>query len=106
MLSVAAGGASWSMDLLGGAPLPDTRRSNPLWCAGNQWVEWGWRLSLGLAAVPAVVLTLGGLVLPESPSSLIERCAVLLPLSLLLSSQHPGDASNSSYISALPFCTR
>lgn len=33
----------------------------------------GWRLSLGLAAVPAVILTLGGIFLPESPNSLIER---------------------------------
>ena len=33
----------------------------------------GWRLSLGLAGVPACVLLLGGLLLPESPNSLIER---------------------------------
>lgn len=33
----------------------------------------GWRLSLGLAAVPAFVLLLGGILLPESPNSLIER---------------------------------
>ncbi|XP_024382260.1 sugar transport protein 7 isoform X2 [Physcomitrium patens] len=35
--------------------------------------SWGWRLSLGLAAVPAVLLTLGGLYCPETPNSLIER---------------------------------
>lgn len=41
---------------------------------GLQWVEgWGWRLSLGLSAIPATVLLLGGVVLPESPCSLIER---------------------------------
>eukprot|EP00897_Mesotaenium_endlicherianum_P004019 jgi/Mesen1/3645/ME000020S03175 len=34
---------------------------------------WGWRLSLGLAGVPAVMLTIGGLILPETPNSLIER---------------------------------
>ena len=34
---------------------------------------WGWRLSLGLAAVPGTILLLGGLFLPESPNSLIER---------------------------------
>lgn len=39
-------------------------------------MPWGWRLSLGLAAVPAMLLLLGGLVLPESPNSLIERWAV------------------------------
>ncbi|PRW33669.1 H(+) hexose cotransporter 2 [Chlorella sorokiniana] len=33
----------------------------------------GWRLSLGLAAVPAMILTLGGIILPDSPNSLIER---------------------------------
>ena len=34
---------------------------------------WGWRLSLGLSAVPGFVLLVGGLVLPETPNSLIER---------------------------------
>ncbi|KAL4422990.1 hypothetical protein ABPG77_005470 [Micractinium sp. CCAP 211/92] len=38
----------------------------------NKWDE-GWRLSLGLAGVPAVILLLGGLLLPESPNSLVER---------------------------------
>lgn len=37
-------------------------------------MPWGWRLSLGLAGLPATLLLLGGLVLPESPNSLIERC--------------------------------
>lgn len=34
---------------------------------------WGWRLSLGLAAVPATFMTVGGYFLPETPNSLIER---------------------------------
>lgn len=34
---------------------------------------WGWRLSLGLAGVPAILLTLGGLFCPETPNSLIQR---------------------------------
>jgi MFS family permease len=34
---------------------------------------WGWRLSVGLAVIPAIILTLGGLLLPESAQSLIER---------------------------------
>ncbi|CAI0429890.1 unnamed protein product, partial [Linum tenue] len=33
----------------------------------------GWRLSLGLAGVPAVLLTLGALLVSETPNSLIER---------------------------------
>lgn len=33
----------------------------------------GWRLSLGLAAVPAILMTIGGVLLPETPNSLIER---------------------------------
>jgi MFS family permease len=34
---------------------------------------WGWRVSLGLASIPAMLLLLGSLVLPETPTSLIER---------------------------------
>lgn len=32
---------------------------------------WGWRISLGMAAVPAIVLILGSLFLPETPNSLL-----------------------------------
>lgn len=39
----------------------------------RQLHPWGWRVSLGLAGVPALVLTLGGVFLPETPNSLIER---------------------------------
>ncbi|CAL4983711.1 unnamed protein product [Urochloa decumbens] len=34
---------------------------------------WGWRLSLGLAAVPAVLFTLGAAFLPETPNSLVQQ---------------------------------
>ena len=34
---------------------------------------WGWRVSLALAAVPAAIITLGSLFLPDTPNSLIER---------------------------------
>ncbi|XP_047327029.1 sugar transport protein 7 [Impatiens glandulifera] len=34
---------------------------------------WGWRVSLGLAAAPALMMTVGGILLPETPNSLIER---------------------------------
>ncbi|KAH7569132.1 hypothetical protein ACOSP7_012365 [Xanthoceras sorbifolium] len=41
---------------------------------GTQKLEpWGWRLSLGLAALPASLMTVGGIFLPETPNSLIER---------------------------------
>ncbi|KAK9148416.1 hypothetical protein Scep_007173 [Stephania cephalantha] len=35
--------------------------------------EWGWRVSLAMAAIPAFILTLGALCLPETPNSLIQR---------------------------------
>ena len=43
--------------------------------AGTQHMagDAGWRTSLGLAGVPALILTLGALLLPETPNSLVER---------------------------------
>jgi MFS transporter, SP family, sugar:H+ symporter len=35
--------------------------------------EWGWRVSLGLAGVPALIITIGSIGLPDTPNSLIER---------------------------------
>eukprot|EP00249_Psilotum_nudum_P021850 c28281_g1_i1 orf=949-2544(+) len=41
---------------------------------GTQKIHpWGWRLSLGLAAVPATCMIIGGIFLPDTPNSLIER---------------------------------
>lgn len=34
---------------------------------------WGWRLSLGLATFPAVLMFIGGLFCPETPNSLVEQ---------------------------------
>ncbi|GLU09914.1 hypothetical protein SLE2022_267490 [Rubroshorea leprosula] len=34
---------------------------------------WGWRLSLGLATIPAVLMFVGGWFLPETPNSLVEQ---------------------------------
>ncbi|KAJ4708499.1 Sugar transport protein [Melia azedarach] len=34
---------------------------------------WGWRLSLGLATIPALLMFLGGIFLPETPNSLVEQ---------------------------------
>jgi MFS family permease len=33
----------------------------------------GWRISLGLAGIPAALLTIGGIFLPETPNSLVQR---------------------------------
>ncbi|KAK9983351.1 hypothetical protein SO802_032876 [Lithocarpus litseifolius] len=35
--------------------------------------SWGWRLSLGLAVVPAAIMTIGALLISDTPSSLVER---------------------------------
>ncbi|KAE8707506.1 Sugar transport protein 9 [Hibiscus syriacus] len=35
--------------------------------------RWGWRLSLGGAMVPALIITVGSLLLPDTPNSMIER---------------------------------
>ncbi|CAL0325685.1 unnamed protein product [Lupinus luteus] len=34
---------------------------------------WGWRLSLGMAAIPAILMTVGGIFLPDTPNSLVRR---------------------------------
>lgn len=34
---------------------------------------WGWRLSLALAGVPAILLAVGAIFLPETPNSLVQR---------------------------------
>ncbi|CAN6463004.1 unnamed protein product [Victoria cruziana] len=34
---------------------------------------WGWRLSVGLATVPATLMFVGGCFLPETPNSLVEQ---------------------------------
>lgn len=34
---------------------------------------WGWRLSLGLAVVPAVVMTIGSFLITDTPNGLVER---------------------------------
>ncbi|KAG8082167.1 hypothetical protein GUJ93_ZPchr0014g46567 [Zizania palustris] len=34
---------------------------------------WGWRVSLGLAAVPATVIVVGAFFVPDTPSSLVLR---------------------------------
>ncbi|VVB15177.1 unnamed protein product [Arabis nemorensis] len=34
---------------------------------------WGWRLSLGLAGIPALLLTVGAFFVTETPNSLVER---------------------------------
>ncbi|EEF48496.1 sugar transporter, putative [Ricinus communis] len=36
-------------------------------------LSWGWRLCLGLAIVPATTMVIGGLIISDTPSSLVER---------------------------------
>ncbi|NP_001267817.1 hexose transporter HT2 [Vitis vinifera] len=40
---------------------------------GTAKISWGWRLSLGLAIVPSVIMTVGALLISDTPSSLVER---------------------------------
>ena len=50
-----------------------------IWVA--QWINYGtqnmhphgWRLSVGLAIVPALILFLGSLIIPDTPNSLVSR---------------------------------
>lgn len=42
--------------------------------AGTQHIyPWGWRLSIALAAVPALMFTVSAWALPDTPSSLLSR---------------------------------
>ncbi|XP_044475147.1 sugar transport protein 5 [Mangifera indica] len=40
---------------------------------GTARLSWGWRLSLGLAGVPAAIMIIGALFITDSPSSFVER---------------------------------
>ncbi|KAI4307383.1 hypothetical protein L6164_030582 [Bauhinia variegata] len=40
---------------------------------GTSKHTWGWRLSLGLAAAPAAIVTIGSFLITDTPSSLVER---------------------------------
>jgi sugar porter (SP) family MFS transporter len=41
---------------------------------GSQFIHpWGWRLPLAIAAVPGIFILLAGIILPDSPNSLLER---------------------------------
>ena len=37
---------------------------------------WGWRVSLGLGAVPSLIIFFGALALPDTPNSLVQRGSV------------------------------
>ncbi|KAL8539547.1 hypothetical protein ACS0TY_001234 [Phlomoides rotata] len=39
----------------------------------NMKAGWGWRISLAVVAIPASILTVGALFLPETPNSIIQR---------------------------------
>ncbi|CAH2061226.1 unnamed protein product [Thlaspi arvense] len=66
--AVNAGSMNLAMLLLGRIML-----ANMISYATQRLNNWGWRLSLGSAALPALLMTLGGYFLLESPNSLIER---------------------------------
>lgn len=53
-------------------------------------VSWGWRLSLGLAGAPAIVIFIGALFLTDTPSSLVMRGQVDRARDALLRVRGPG----------------
>jgi len=57
--------------------LPCTHHRHPLIpnrSYGTQYIQpYGWRISLALGAVPALLLFVGSLLLPDTPNSLVER---------------------------------
>lgn len=40
---------------------------------GTAKINWGWRLSLGLATLPAAIITIGSCLISDTPSSLVQR---------------------------------
>lgn len=57
---------------------PPTPQAAQLVNYGTQFLEIGWAISLGLAAVPAAILTIGCLFVPETPNFLVESNKVSL----------------------------
>ncbi|KAL6989418.1 Hexose carrier protein hex6, partial [Sarracenia purpurea var. burkii] len=45
---------------------------------------WGWRISLAMAALPASILTIGAIFIPETPNSLIQRNSDHLKAKMML----------------------
>lgn len=50
---------------------------------------WGWRLSLGLAIVPTTIMTIGAFLIPDTPSSLVERGKIDQPRHALIKVRGP-----------------
>jgi hypothetical protein len=50
-----------------------TLAANVANCLTDRIPDWGWRVSLGLAAIPATVIVMGALFVPDTPSSLVLR---------------------------------
>ena len=68
---------------------------------GTELLEpWGWRLSLALAGLPAIVLTIGGIALPDTPNSLVERGKVFSKASSKCDFQMQNPASGGNTCAA------
>ena len=52
-----------------------TFTSSDLMAAGTQHFYWGWRVSLGCAIVPAIILFIGSLTLPGAQSMSIPKAS-------------------------------
>ena len=73
-------------------------------------MEWGWRLSIGLAMVPAAFFFIGALCCPDTPTSMLyrnpnneEKARQVSPLYQAISKTMKNPCHKAHHIQALPY---